>query len=104
MRRADLPRRAVPDYKANRPPMPDDLRAQIEPMMKIVAGARPADPARARRRGRRRDRHAGGAGRTRPACAWSISTGDKDMAQLVRPQVSLVNTMSGGKPRFRRRR
>jgi DNA polymerase-1 len=25
-----------PDYKANRPPMPDDLRAQIEPLMQIV--------------------------------------------------------------------
>ncbi|HAI93371.1 MAG TPA: DNA polymerase I, partial [Xanthomonadaceae bacterium] len=25
-----------PDYKANRPPMPDDLRAQVEPMMRIV--------------------------------------------------------------------
>ena len=25
-----------PDYKANRPPMPDELRAQVEPMLRIV--------------------------------------------------------------------
>ncbi|MBI5918796.1 MAG: DNA polymerase I [Nitrosomonadales bacterium] len=82
-----------PDYKAHRPPMPDDLRVQVEPLLEAVA-----------------------------ACGWNIlmvdgveaddvigtltsqathagvdcivSTGDKDLAQLVNAHVRLVNTMS----------
>ena len=82
-----------PDYKANRPPMPDDLRGQIEPLHTIVrAMGMPliAVP------GVEADdvigtlaKQAGDAGR--PVV---ISTGDKDMAQLVNAHVTLVNTMS----------
>ena len=82
------------EYKANRPSMPDDLREQIEPIHEIVKamglpllcveGVEADDvigtlAAQA------------GAG-SRPVI---ISTGDKDMAQLVNTQVTLVNTMSG---------
>jgi DNA polymerase-1 len=81
--------------------MPDELRAQVEPMMEIVAALGMPDPARARRGSRRRDRHAGGA-RRRAGIDVTISTGDKDFAQLVRPHVALVNTMSGSQARFRR--
>jgi 5''-3'' exonuclease (including N-terminal domain of PolI) len=80
-------------YKANRPPMPDDLRAQIEPMLAIVGalgfpilrvGGVEADDVigtlavQAQRAG----------------IEVEISTGDKDMAQLVGPGVTLVNTMT----------
>ncbi len=47
-----------PQYKANRPPMPDDLVAQIEPLHELIARARLAAADDRRRRGRRRDRHA----------------------------------------------
>jgi len=82
-----------PEYKATRAPMPDDLRAQVEPMMKIVealgfpilrvAGVEADDVI--------------GTLATRAAMdsiEVEISTGDKDFAQLVRPGVTLVNTMS----------
>jgi DNA polymerase I len=84
---------AYPEYKANRPSMPEDLARQIEPLKEAVAAlgwpvldvpgveaddviATLADEAR--RRG------------------WSciVSTGDKDLAQLVDDRVMLVNTMS----------
>ncbi len=80
-------------YKANRPPMPDDLRTQVEPMLAIVgalgfpilrvAGVEADDvigtlAVQARELG----------------IDVEISTGDKDMAQLVGPRVTLVNTMS----------
>ena len=81
------------EYKANRAPMPDDLRAQVEPMMKIVealgfpilrvAGVEADDVI--------------GTLATRAATDGievEVSTGDKDFAQLVRPGVTLVNTMS----------
>ena len=56
--------------------------------------ARLAGRADGRRRGgRRRHRHAG-AGRPRPRHRHVISTGDKDLAQLVNEHVTLVNTMS----------
>ena len=80
-------------YKANRPPMPDDLGSQVEPLLDAIRAwgwpllqvdgveaddvigtlAREAD-----KRGIR--------------CV--ISTGDKDLAQLVSGRVTLVNTMS----------
>jgi DNA polymerase-1 len=80
-------------YKANRPPMPDDLGSQVEPLLEAIRAwgwpllqiegveaddvigtlAREAD-----QRGFR--------------CV--ISTGDKDLAQLVSERVTLVNTMS----------
>jgi len=80
-------------YKAHRPPMPDDLREQIEPLHRwvqaaglpllVVPGVEADDvigtlATRARRLGMH----------------TLISTGDKDLAQLVGPRVTLVNTMT----------
>ena len=82
-----------PEYKANRPPMADDLRVQIAPIFDIVRamgmplltvpeveaddviGTLAASATAARRR-------------------TIISTGDKDLAQLVSAHVTLVNTMT----------
>jgi DNA polymerase-1 len=82
-----------PEYKANRPPMPDDLRAQVEPMLAIVealgfpilrvAGVEADDVI--------------GTLATRAADAGidvQVSTSDKDFAQLVGPRVELVNSMT----------
>ena len=81
-------------YKANRPPMPEELAAQVEPLHELVralglpllqVGGVEADDVI-------------GTLATRAAeqgMETVISTGDKDMAQLVGPHVTLVNTMSG---------
>lgn len=81
------------EYKANRPPMPDDLRTQIAPIHQIIKamglpiisieGVEADDVIgtladRASKEGR----------------ATLISTGDKDMAQLVNEHVTLINTMT----------
>ncbi len=84
------------DYKANRPPMPDELRAQVQPMCDIVH-ALGIDILRID--GVEADDVIGtlalqGAG---DGLDVTISTGDKDFAQLVRPGVQLVNTMSGSR-------
>jgi DNA polymerase-1 len=80
-------------YKANRPPMPTDLRAQVEPMLAIV-GALGFPILRVS--GVEADDVIGTL--TVQAQAQGIeveiSTGDKDMAQLVGPGVTLVNTMT----------
>ena len=80
-------------YKANRPPMPDELRAQIEPMLAIVAAL--GFPI-LRVSGVEADDVIGTL--TMQAHADGIdvliSTGDKDLAQLVRPGVTLINTMT----------
>ncbi|PJK14710.1 DNA polymerase I [Lysobacteraceae bacterium NML07-0707] len=83
-------------YKANRPPMPDDLRAQIEPLMAIVAAL--GLPI-LRHSGVEADDVIGTLAQqaAEAGVAVIISTGDKDMAQLVRPGVTLVNTMSGSR-------
>jgi DNA polymerase-1 len=81
------------EYKANRPAMPDDLRAQVEPMMAIVAALGfpilciPGVEA---------DDVIGTLARAAAAQGIdvTISTGDKDLAQLVDPHVTLVNTMT----------
>ncbi len=80
-------------YKSHRPPMPDDLRAQIEPLHEMVkamglpllavTGVEADDvigtlAQEAEKLGR-------------PVL---ISTGDKDMAQLVTPAITLINTMT----------
>jgi DNA polymerase-1 len=80
-------------YKAHRPPMPEDLREQIEPLHRwvqaaglpllVVPGVEADDvigtlAVRAREAGMH----------------TLISTGDKDLAQLVDPQVTLINTMT----------
>ncbi|WP_436894177.1 DNA polymerase I [Siccibacter turicensis] len=80
-------------YKSHRPPMPDDLRAQIEPLHEMVkamglpllavSGVEADDVIGTLAR------EAEKAGR-----AVLISTGDKDMAQLVTPGITLINTMT----------
>ncbi|MGN6313051.1 MAG: DNA polymerase I [Rhodanobacteraceae bacterium] len=82
------------EYKATRAPMPDDLRAQVEPMLKIV---RALGLPILRVQGVEADDVIGtlakqGAER---GIEVTISTGDKDFAQLVGPNITLVNTMSG---------
>jgi DNA polymerase-1 len=80
-------------YKANRPPMPDDLRAQIEPMLAIV-GALGFPILRVP--GVEADDVIGTLSEQARAQGIEvlISTGDKDLAQLVGPQVTLINTMT----------
>jgi len=81
------------DYKANRPPMPDDLRSQIEPLHKIVqAMGFPLLMVT----GVEADDVIGTLATRASKAGWPvvISTGDKDMAQLVDEQVSLINTMT----------
>ena len=80
------------DYKAHRPPMPDDLRSQIAPLhacvkalglpLLCVEGVEADDVIGTLAH------HATQAGRDAV-----ISTGDKDMAQLVNAHITLVNTM-----------
>jgi DNA polymerase-1 len=80
-------------YKANRPPMPSELRQQVEPIHAVVrllglpliqvAGVEADDVI---------GTLAAGAAAEKMNCV--ISTGDKDMAQLVNEYVSLINTMT----------
>ena len=88
-----------PDYKANRSPMPDDLRMQVEPLLEIVGAL--GFPI-LRIDGVEADDVIGTLAVQAAAAGIdvTISTGDKDMAQLVRrpldgARVELVNTMSG---------
>jgi DNA polymerase-1 len=82
------------DYKANRPSMPDDLRVQVEPLHAAVkALGYPllcVDNVEA-------DDVIGTLARSSAAADRPvvISTGDKDMAQLVDGHITLVNTMTG---------
>jgi DNA polymerase-1 len=80
-------------YKAHRAPMPDDLRAQIQPLLDAVAAM--GLPV-LRIGGVEADDVIGTLALRGAEAGYSvlISTGDKDMAQLVGPQVQLVNTMS----------
>jgi DNA polymerase I len=80
-------------YKANRPPMPDDLSAQVEPMLAIV-GALGFPILRVP--GVEADDVIGTLAVQAQALGIEVlvSTGDKDMAQLVSPHVTLINTMS----------
>lgn len=81
------------DYKANRPPMPEELREQIEPIHEIiramglpllcVSGVEADDVIGTLAKE--------ASDRGEPVL---ISTGDKDMAQLVNDHVTLVNTMT----------
>ncbi|MBW8851572.1 MAG: DNA polymerase I [Xanthomonadales bacterium] len=90
-----------PQYKANRPPMPDELRAQIEPMLEIVQAL--GIPI-LRVPGVEADDVIGTLAVRGAAegMAVTISTGDKDFAQLVRQSgdgagIALVNTMTGSR-------
>jgi len=82
-----------PAYKEHRAPMPDDLRAQIEPIHEavralgwpilVVEGVEADDVI-----GTLAERA------TREGVRTIVSTGDKDLAQLVNDRVTLVNTMT----------
>ena len=81
-------------YKAHRPPMPDELRAQITPLLETVeALGLPILQVP----GVEADDVIGTLARRGSAAGMRvvISTGDKDMAQLVDERVTLINTMSG---------
>ena len=81
-------------YKAHRPPMPDDLRSQIAPVLAAVEGL---GLPLLRIEGVEADDVIGTLARRAAAAGMQvvISTGDKDMAQLVDDQITLVNTMTG---------
>ncbi|HZF98446.1 MAG TPA: DNA polymerase I [Pseudoxanthomonas sp.] len=85
-----------PQYKANRPPMPDELRSQLQPMCDIVQAL--GMPI-VRIEGVEADDVIGTLAlqACRDGIEVTISTGDKDFAQLVRPGIALVNTMSGSR-------
>ena len=82
-----------PEYKANRPPMPDDLREQIAPIhqiieamgmpMLIIDGVEADDVIGTL-----------AVQATAAKQAVVISTGDKDIAQLVNEHITLINTMN----------
>jgi DNA polymerase-1 len=82
-----------PDYKANRPSMPDDLRLQIEPIHRIV---RAMGLPLLMIEGVEADDVIGTLAHqaTQQQVDVVVSTGDKDMAQLVNQHVTLVNTMT----------
>ncbi len=84
------------EYKANRPPMPDELQIQIEPLHNMVrALGLPliSEP------GVEADDVIGTLAKQAAEQGHDVlvSTGDKDMAQLVNDQVTLVNTMTDTK-------
>ncbi len=81
------------EYKAHRPPMPDDLRSQIEPLQQAISGM---GLPLLRIAGVEADDVIGTLARRAAAAGERvlISTGDKDMAQLVDEHVTLINTMS----------
>ncbi|QGZ29280.1 DNA polymerase I [Stutzerimonas stutzeri] len=82
------------EYKSHRPPMPDDLRSQVEP---LHASVRALGMPLLCVDGVEADDVIGTLARQCAAFGRDviISTGDKDMAQLVCPHVTLVNTMTG---------
>jgi len=85
-----------PNYKANRPPMPDALRAQVQPMCEMVqalgmdiicvSGVEADDVIGTL-----------ALEAVNQGLAVSIVSGDKDFAQLVRPGISLVDHKSGSR-------
>jgi DNA polymerase-1 len=81
------------EYKAQRPPMPDDLRSQIQPLLDAV---RAQGLPILRVSGVEADDVIGtlACQAAKQGLSVLISTGDKDMAQLVDPRITLINTMS----------
>lgn len=82
-----------PEYKATRPPMPEELKSQFEPLLAVLkamglpvlmeSGVEADDViATLARKAEHRQQHV------------IISTGDKDLAQLVSPHITLINTMT----------
>ncbi len=82
------------EYKANRPPMPDELRSQIDPILEAV---RAMGLPLLQITGVEADDVIGTLARwaDQEKMPTVISTGDKDMAQLVNDNISLINTMTG---------
>ncbi len=82
------------EYKAQRPPMPDELRSQVQPLIEAVEAL---GLPMLRIEGVEADDVIGTLARRAAAADMNvvISTGDKDMSQLVGPKISLVNTMTG---------
>ena len=85
-----------PEYKGHRPPMPDDLRAQIEPIHEVV---RLMGWPILEVPGIEADDAIGTLAKVGAEAGHRVvvSTGDKDMAQLVTEHVTLVNTMTNEK-------
>ncbi|HEY6923656.1 MAG TPA: DNA polymerase I [Steroidobacteraceae bacterium] len=81
------------EYKAHRTPMPDDLRPQIEPLLAIL---RAQGLPILRENGVEADDVIGtlACRAAREGHTVLISTGDKDMAQLVNDSITLINTMT----------
>ena len=81
------------EYKAQRPPMPDELRSQVQPLIEAVEAL---GLPMLRIEGVEADDVIGTLARRAAEAEMNvvISTGDKDMSQLVGPGVSLVNTMT----------
>ena len=81
------------EYKAHRTPMPDDLRSQVQPLYDTVAAM---GLPLLRVPGVEADDVIGTLALQAAAAGYEvlISTGDKDMAQLVGPNIELLNTMS----------
>jgi DNA polymerase I len=84
------------EYKAHRPPMPDELRAQVPPLLESIEAM--GIPL-LRIEGVEADDVIGTLARaaSRAGRSTVISTGDKDLAQLVDEHVTLVNTMDNSK-------
>ena len=84
------------EYKANRPSMPDDLRAQVGPLIETVSAL---GLPLLRIEGVEADDVIGTLAKRAAAAGLDvlISTGDKDMAQLVDGRITLVNTMTGSR-------
>ncbi len=80
------------EYKANRPHMPDDLRAQVKPMLDVVGAL--GFPILCES-GVEADDVIGTLAQQAQAQGIEvlISTGDKDLAQLVTPRITLIDTM-----------
>ncbi|MDX1454762.1 MAG: DNA polymerase I [Gammaproteobacteria bacterium] len=81
------------EYKANRPPMPDELRSQVEPLHELVAAL--GFPI-LQVKGVEADDVIGtlAIAAAEKGQEVIVSTGDKDMAQLVKPHITLINTMT----------
>ncbi|MDP1531158.1 MAG: DNA polymerase I [Rhodoferax sp.] len=83
-----------PEYKAHRSPMPDDLRAQIEPIHEVVRlmGWKVLDVP-----GVEADDVIGTLAATAAAQDMQVivSSGDKDLAQLVNERITIIDTMNG---------
>ncbi len=81
------------EYKATRPPMPDDLRPQVEPLLEVV---RAMGLPLLQVSGVEADDVIGTLTQQAVAKGMTVlvSTGDKDIAQLVQPGVTLINTMN----------